>query len=440
MAVETTATSATFVGTGASSFYAPGFYVNSSNQVRVFVDDVLQVLGDDYVVNGVGASLGCTIVGSFPLGSVVYVERRTSITQLVDTENNETILEDVLDASLDKLTMIAQEIDGKVSRALLVPLGETAPALASFAGAVNGEVLGWLDGRLALRPSPAAEAAAARDAAVAAKNQAEGARDATLAAFDQFDDRYLGAKTGDPTLDNDGNPLVAGTLYFNSAVGEMRIYTGTAWVAAYVSGTGFVAKTGDTMTGKLTAAASVTGAAGFRLPHGAAPSSPLDGDVWTTAAGLFARVNGTTAQFAPLASPVFTGNPTGPTPAAQDNDLSIPTTAWVQTELMPSLQSLASASSVTPNGNPAGDDAVIITALATNLTINAPSGTPVQMKPLIFRIKDNGTIRTLTWNAAYRAIGVTLPTATVANKTFYVGFLYNATDSVWDCVLVRQQA
>ena len=74
-----------------------------------------------------------------------------------------------------------------------------------------------------------------------AQAAAESARDATLAAFDSFDDRYLGSKTADPTLDNDGNALVAGALYFNSVLGEMKVYTGSAWVSAYVSGTGFLA-------------------------------------------------------------------------------------------------------------------------------------------------------------------------------------------------------
>jgi hypothetical protein len=40
-------------------------------------------------------------------------------------------------------------------------------------------------------------------------------------------------------------------LYFNSADGVMKIYTGSAWVAAYVSGTGFLATTGGTMTGDI---------------------------------------------------------------------------------------------------------------------------------------------------------------------------------------------
>lgn len=77
-------------------------------------------------------------------------------------------------------------------------------------------------------------------AAQAAKIAAEAARDATLAAYDSFDDRYLGPKTSNPTLDNDGNALLAGSLYYNTVVPEMRLYTGSAWVAAYVSGAAYL--------------------------------------------------------------------------------------------------------------------------------------------------------------------------------------------------------
>ena len=100
--------------------------------------------------------------------------------------------------------------------------------------------------------SSASAASTSATAAASAQTAAEAARDATLTAFDNFDDRYLGSKTSDPTVDNDGNALITGSLYFNSVAGEMRVYTGSAWVAAYVSGTNFVAKAGDTMTGTLT--------------------------------------------------------------------------------------------------------------------------------------------------------------------------------------------
>lgn len=82
----------------------------------------------------------------------------------------------------------------------------------------------------------------ARDLAVDAQLAAEAALASTLLAFDSFDDRYLGAKTSDPTLDNDGNPLIAGQLYFNSVSGFMKVYTGTIWVDAYAEGTTFLAK------------------------------------------------------------------------------------------------------------------------------------------------------------------------------------------------------
>jgi hypothetical protein len=88
----------------------------------------------------------------------------------------------------------------------------------------------------------ASNASTSASSAASAQTAAEAARDQTLASFDSFDDRYLGAKTSNPTLDNDGNALVAGALYFNSVTGVMNVYTGSIWVAAYVSGTDFLAK------------------------------------------------------------------------------------------------------------------------------------------------------------------------------------------------------
>jgi len=82
----------------------------------------------------------------------------------------------------------------------------------------------------------ASNASSSATAASNAQTAAEAARDQTLAVYDSFDDRYLGSKTSDPSVDNDGNALVAGSLYFNSVSGIMKLYTGSAWVAAYVQG------------------------------------------------------------------------------------------------------------------------------------------------------------------------------------------------------------
>lgn len=58
------------------------------------------------------------------------------------------------------------------------------------------------------------------------------------AAVDGFDDTYLGPKSSDPTVDNDGDALTAGDLYFNTASNVMKVYNGSAWneVAADTSG------------------------------------------------------------------------------------------------------------------------------------------------------------------------------------------------------------
>ena len=58
------------------------------------------------------------------------------------------------------------------------------------------------------------------------------------AAYDAFDDRYLGSKSANPALDNDGAALLTGALYFNTASNEMRVWTGAIWAAAYVSSSG----------------------------------------------------------------------------------------------------------------------------------------------------------------------------------------------------------
>ena len=78
----------------------------------------------------------------------------------------------------------------------------------------------------------ATSATASANSATSAASSAASA----LAAFDSFDDRYLGAKASDPTVDNDGDPLNAGDLYYNTTVSAMKVYTGSAWVLAYVPG------------------------------------------------------------------------------------------------------------------------------------------------------------------------------------------------------------
>lgn len=102
--------------------------------------------------------------------------------------------------------------------------------------------------------------------------------------------------------------------------------------------------------------------------------------------------------------------------------------------------SIASHSVSSGSWTPSSNRGVsIINSLNQNVTINAASSGQEGQKFMI-RIKDNGTSRTLTWNAIYRPIGVTLPTATTANKTMYIGCMYNSADETWDVIAVSEEA
>lgn len=110
---------------------------------------------------------------------------------------------------------------------------------------------------------------------------------------------------------------------------------------------------------------------------------------------------------------------------------------WAAVSTAPRVTTVTSSATLTPNA--ATDDLFVVSALAVSATIAAPTGSPVEGQKLILRIKDNGTARTLTWNAIYRVMSVVLPTSTTASKTHYFGLEYNAIDVRWDVLAVSRQ-
>jgi hypothetical protein len=102
--------------------------------------------------------------------------------------------------------------------------------------------------------------------------------------------------------------------------------------------------------------------------------------------------------------------------------------------------SQASSASVTIDGTLY--DTYIFTALAADITFNASSA-GINGKNLLIRIRDNNTVRNITWATGtngFRAIGLTLPTLTVANKLLYIGLVYNADDQKWDAIAYSLEA
>ena len=64
-----------------------------------------------------------------------------------------------------------------------------------------------------------------------------------------------------------------------------------SWKDLYLDGTAIIG-------GLLQTVATASGSAGLNLPHGTAPTSPVDGDRWTTTAAAFDRINGVTKEVA----------------------------------------------------------------------------------------------------------------------------------------------
>ena len=225
-------------------------------------NNINEVIG---VANNIGSVelVGLDLNGNFQQG-VVYDfgaitdpavgEAETTTSSIVIVANN-----------IDDVNTVADNITGLGSIAtnlteILAADDEAAAAAASASAAQIAETNAETAQGLAEAAQVAAEVAqtaaelaetnaetaevnaeTAQSAAVVAQLAAEAALAATLTAYDNFDDRYLGAKASDPSVDNDGNALTSGSLYFQTGAG-MKIWTGATWEFAYVPGATYLAK------------------------------------------------------------------------------------------------------------------------------------------------------------------------------------------------------
>jgi hypothetical protein len=241
-----------------------------------------------------------------------------------------------------------------------------------------------------------------------------------------------------------GSPITtSGTLALTVAgtSGGIHYFTSaTAWATSAAlaanaivlgGGAGVAPATTTTGTGVVTALGVNTGTAGAFVVNGGALGTPLTGTL-TNATGLpiSTGVSGLGTGVATALgnnANVAAGFPTGNGTATLTNK-----------RIDPRTSSSTSTATLTPDIS--ANDQYNLTAQAVGLTVAAPTGTPVDGNKLIIRILDNGTAQTISWNATYTVIGVTLPTTTTVSKMVYVGCIYNSTNTRWDVVAVTTQA
>ena len=131
----------------------------------------------------------------------------------------------------------------------------------TYLNRTSGQLLGALDAntfKVTNLGTPTSNADAATKAYVdtVAGSATAAAASAAAAAttYDNFDDRYLGAKSSAPSVDNDGNALLTGALYWNSVSNTMFAWNGSAW--------GSISSTADIFRYRYTASGGETSESG----------------------------------------------------------------------------------------------------------------------------------------------------------------------------------
>lgn len=159
-------------------------------------------------------------------------------------------------------TTVTNEIATKVSKdgdtmsGVLAMGGNKITGLGTPTTGTDAVTKAYVDTTFASTDSAAASAAAAAASAAAAATS-----------YDNFDDRYLGAKASAPTLDNDGDALLEGAFYWNSTSKGMFVWNGTAWGQATLTASDFLS-TSDIGVSVQAYDADLTAWAGKTAPTG----------------------------------------------------------------------------------------------------------------------------------------------------------------------------
>jgi hypothetical protein len=214
----------TYTGDGVTVLYSLSFPYLDRSDVKVSVNGTI-------VTNYIFATdTSIQFLAAPGAGASIRIYR--------DTDNEETkatifpgsaIKAQDLNANFSQTLYSVQEIAFRA----LSKFGDTMLGILNMGGfkitnlgtptsSTDASTKSYVDGLISTGAANAAAAAASASAAA-------GSASSAAASYDAFDDRYLGSKPTDPALDNDGNALITGALYFNTSSNVMRVYNGATW-------------------------------------------------------------------------------------------------------------------------------------------------------------------------------------------------------------------
>ena len=244
----------TYTGNGSTTSFSITFPYIEQAHVIVTVDGVTKTLTTHYTFSNSSTISFGTAPASSTIIKITRSSNRTA--RLVDYQDGSTLTEATLDQDANQAFFMAQEAidvtentiglntsdewDATSKKIVNVADPTTAQGAATknyvdtkFTADINTVNTYKTAAETAKTAAETAEtnAETAETNAVTAKNAALVAQAAAETAFDTFDDRFLGAKSSNPSVDNDGNALVDGALYFDTTNDIMKVYNlaNTTW-------------------------------------------------------------------------------------------------------------------------------------------------------------------------------------------------------------------
>lgn len=234
-------------GNGVADTFDYEFKINDESDLLVTTtdtdgNDTVLTLTTDYTVSGVGDDDGGSITlvaGALTDEYGITIEDNVPLSQLTPFGNQASFYGRLHESALDKVTRLVRRAFNKLDTSMKIPSSvQGVSTELPKPSALN--LLRWKSDATGLENVStdtlagglAAEAEGYKNDAETAKSAAEAAQAAAEAVFDAFDDKYLGSKASDPTLDNDGNALADGALYYNTTDNVLKVYDlgTTTWI------------------------------------------------------------------------------------------------------------------------------------------------------------------------------------------------------------------
>lgn len=207
--------------------------LDTLNELAAALADDANAYGTlDTKINTKVSKAGDTMTGTLDMGA------NSVTTTAAPTGNSELTNKAYVDAQRDtRVAKAGDTMSGDLAMGSNKVTGLAAPT--DGGDAANKTYVDTIHGSAVAAATSATNAATSETNAATSATAAAGSATAAAAdlvtvqgLYDQFDDRYLGSHAVAPTVDNDGDALVVGALFFDSAVSSMKVYSASGWVPA----------------------------------------------------------------------------------------------------------------------------------------------------------------------------------------------------------------